>query len=98
MTTRMATVMMVLVLAGVGGSACKSFKESYKKSFVENWHQSFIKSCIGDQQTEEQEALCTCVADKAVAELSVKELHDPSRSTQYLTEKIVPVCRDELEL
>ncbi len=71
---------------------CQSFKEGYKKGFVKGWIGSFVKSCVGSYDTERQREGCTCVAEKAVEQLTVKQLYDASYTLNYIDDNILSVC------
>jgi hypothetical protein len=72
-------------------TACTPDKEAFNKS----WRESFIKSCVGKDETKRE--ICTCVADKAVAEMEMKELLNPTASIKHITEKILPECQKPAE-
>jgi hypothetical protein len=71
---------------------CQSFKEGYKTGFIKGWKESFIKSCVGSNDTERQREGCTCVAEKAVEQLTAKQLYDDSYTLNYIEDNILFLC------
>src|SRR3972149_11523048 len=86
-------IMMALVIFAVFGG-CKGTKEAYDKAFVPAWKESFTKSCIGDDSSQEKKDLCTCVGEKAVAELTVEQLSDISYATKYIQDNLISACQN----
>lgn len=80
------TAFSMLLFAGCGEYK-KTFNEAYDKAFIEGWRSSFIKSCVGNDDSKL--TVCTCVADKSIASLSVEQLKD----VEVIKEKILPQCR-----
>jgi len=76
-------------MAAFLASSCHLDPEAVKKS----WHDSFIKSCVGGDSAKQ--AMCTCMADKAVAELTSDQLLDISGSIKYIKETAAPACAEE---
>ena len=81
----------LVIIAALGG--CKSFIEGYSEGFTESWKESFIDSCVEGDDTDYQRQVCTCVAERAVKELSVKQLHDINFTIKYIEENIIDDCR-----
>lgn len=87
--------LVALLLAMLALSSCKGFKEGFKQgydeAFVKSWKESFIKSCMGNDESKRE--LCTCVGDKAVEQMTVSQLSSPSESLKYIKENIIPECQ-----
>jgi len=85
-----------LILAGLvaaGLISCESFKKGYDESFIKSWKESFVKSCAKDDDSQEQKDICQCVADKAVEQMTVEQLHEVDYSINYIKEHILPECQ-----
>jgi hypothetical protein len=98
-TTLLALASVLVVLAGCDavksgaaevkqglGEIKKEFDAGYDESFVKSWKSSFLGASVGGD--EERKPLCQCIAEKAVATLSVAEL----KSADIVTERIFPQC------
>ena len=69
------------------GEAKKGFDKAYDQAFVESWKSSFVSSCAKGDEKKLQ--LCTCVAEKSVANLPVDQLNN----VEIIKERIVPQCK-----
>lgn len=87
----LATIFSLAVLAGCSQEA----RDKFDKDFRTGWRSSFIESCSGEAPGAEQTALCTCVADKALANMTTKELMDIDGATKRITNDFVPQCQAE---
>ena len=81
----------LVVVAAVFTASCGGNPETIRKS----WHESFISSCSKDGD-EAKVAMCTCMADHAIKELTPDQLLDLSGSIKYIQEKAAPACAAEL--
>ena len=89
-------------LVGVsGGSSTKSepavqqvsADSSFESSFIESWRESFVASCSGQDAADVRVKLCTCVADKSIQALTVKELQDQEYALNFIKKNIVSQCQ-----
>ena len=69
-----------------------SFRKGYEESLLGNFRESFMKSCVAGDPSPRKTALCACVVDRAVRELSVKQLSDQAFALDYIKKNIAPVC------
>ena len=73
--------------------AAKSSDSSFETSFIKSWRESFIASCSGQDAEDVRVKICTCVADKSLQALTVKELQDQEYTLNYIKTKIVSQCQ-----
>ena len=79
-----------VALAGCCG---KSTSDSFNSSFRDSWRTSFIQSCRGADASAQKESYCTCVADKALQEMSVMELMNVTEAQKKILNDLAPKCK-----
>lgn len=69
-----------------------SFKESYDASFRSSFRSSFVGTCAEQDETPENVALCTCMADDLLANFTPKELMNTDTMREHVQSKGLPKC------
>jgi hypothetical protein len=78
---------------GVNTVPKKAPSSDFDTAFIKNFRTSFIDSCGGKDPGQDHIDLCTCLADKTISTLSVKQLQDQEFTLAYIKETIVPQCQ-----
>jgi len=71
----------------------KTSPSDFDSEFIKNFRNSFIDSCGGKDPGQAHIDLCTCMDDKTIAALTVKQLQDQAFMLAYIKETIVPQCQ-----
>ena len=71
----------------------KAFGEGYQKAFIESFQKSFSEICYGKNPSEEAVRVCDCVSQKAVTELSIKQLKQEAMVKKFVEEKMTTDCK-----
>lgn len=83
-------------------TSCDALKEGYDQGVEMGFHKTFrftfIQSCKkGAEDANDKnlvEKLCTCVADELLTNLSVEELQDQDKMTQYISDVAIKKCKN----
>ncbi len=89
----MKMILVTCFFAALAGCCGKKTSDSFNSSFRDSWRTSFIQSCKGSDTSAEKESYCTCVADKALQEMSVMELMNVAEAQKKILSDIAPKCK-----
>lgn len=71
-----------------------TFRFGGDKAFVADFKKGFLEGCKGKDAPAERIKFCECAAEHTVTELTPAQLKDEEFTRKYLTEKVVPVCKN----
>jgi hypothetical protein len=89
----MKKILIAFLFAALAGCCGKSTSDSFNSSFRDSWRKSFIKTCRAEDTSAEKESYCTCVADRALQEMSVMELMNVGEAHKKIANDIAPKCK-----
>ncbi|HMO17950.1 MAG TPA: hypothetical protein PKA63_09755 [Oligoflexia bacterium] len=86
-------------LAHGAGSFGAAFNNAYKEKFLIEFENSFVESCRkANPSSEYTKQICECSAKGTIQQLSIEQLKDESFAREHVVNKIVPACKEEVNL
>lgn len=93
-----ALVFTAALVVGCSDDFKNEFNEAYEKSFRTSFRESFVSSCAPSVENEKVKAICACIADDLLNNMTVDQLESIDRVKKRMDDISLPKCQQSTSL